>query len=151
MLAPTKLLLKSLEAVHTASRGLRGTGWTDSAARAEYERAMAELADAWRALETALQAEDRADHAAHTASCMARIGDDLFWGPHATNEAIATFSFGLSLVPFHRACLEGIVTAYLQGCPRRPEKALPYAERLAAIDPAHEQNVSYIRSLVAGR
>jgi hypothetical protein len=135
--------------VYTASRRLSGA--SGSAERADYFLALAELAMAWRAFDSTLPEVERADYAGRTASVMARIGDDLFDGSGATDEAIAAFEAGLAMAPTHAESLKGIVAACLQGSDRRPEKALPYAERLAALDPRQERNVQYIRSLMAGR
>jgi hypothetical protein len=142
-------LRQCLEAVHTASRSLRGFPGPDE--RANFFLALADVAIAWPAFEFTLPEAERADYAGRTASVMARIGDDLFYGSGATDEAIAAFEAGLSMAPNHSESLKGIVAAYLQGSDRRPEKALPYAERLAASDPRQERNVRYIRSLIAGR
>jgi hypothetical protein len=75
----------------------------------------------------------------------------LFYGSGATDEAIAAFEAGLALAPNHTDSLKGIIAAYLQGSNRRPQKALPYAERLAAMDPSRAEDVKYICSLIAGR
>lgn len=138
-----------LERVYDASRDL--IGYTEGEERAAYVRALAELATAWHAFESTLQDAERADYAGRTASLLARIGDDLFYDFGATNDAITAFELGLSMAPHHAESLKGIIAAYLQGSDPRPAQALPYAERLAGIDPGHERSVTYIRSLIAGR
>ena len=61
-----------------------------------------------------------------------------------------SFDVALSTAPRHSESLKGIIAAYLQGSEARPERALPYAERLVAIDPSRARDVIYIRSLMAG-
>lgn len=141
-------LCDCLEAVHHASRRL--IGYVDAGKRAAFLAALGKLAEAWKHLEPTLREADRADQADHTASLLAGLGEDAFYDFGAANEAIATFELALSMSPRHVPSLKGIIAAYLQGDERRPAHALPFAERLAAIDPGHERSVRYIRSLMVG-
>ena len=82
---------------------------------------------------------------------LGRIGDRLFYDQGASADAIRVFEFALSIDPASTQALSGIVAAYLQGSEVDPEKALPYATRLAELQPRHDSTVSYIESLIERR
>ncbi len=123
-------------------------GLIEPTERVRYIATLSAVQHAWHELAEAAPPERRADLANRTATVLARTGDDLFYGQGAADEAIAAFELALMLAPQHAESLQGIIAAYLQGAAARPERALPFAERLAAIDPRREPAVTYIRSLI---
>jgi len=135
-----------VEAVHDAS--MRIFSGANRDANSDYGQRLASVGEAWRDFVAGSREARHADFADATASLLARIGDDLFYGRGAADEAIAAYDLALAIAPRHEESLKGIIAAYLQGSDRRPERALPYAERLAAIDPRRERDVVYISSLI---
>ena len=147
-MAALEHLQNSLEAAYDTSRRL--IGLLDDDKRSRYTQALTVVGDGWRAFEAELEEAARHDYADRTATILSRIGDELFYSFGHADEAIATFELALSIAPRHAESLKGIIAAYLQGSARRPAHALPYAERLAAIDPGRQRDVVYIRSLLPG-
>jgi hypothetical protein len=93
----------------------------DETRREPYLAALAELSDAWRAVDEGPEHDVPSEFADRTASLVARIGDDLFYGTGAADKAIAAFETALSIAPRNTVTLAGIIAAYLQGSVRRPD------------------------------
>lgn len=82
------------------------------------------------------------------AKARADIGDILFYDIGISKDAIVEYESALSCEPDNLQALKGIIAAYLQGSKIEPKKALPYAIRLAKIEPRYSNSVSYIESLI---
>lgn len=150
MVGDSKLnrLQSCVEAAHDASLAISFSG--DREKTAEYNEKLTAVGEAWRAFVDGSAEARHAEFADATASLLARIGDDLFYGRGAADEAIAAYELALAIAPAHQESLKGIIAAYLQGSNRRPACALPFAERLAAADPGRQGDVDYIRALIRG-
>jgi hypothetical protein len=98
-------LRQCLEVVHTASRNL--TSLPDQDQRAAYFLALTELAVAWSVFKAPPPGCRTGGLRRPDAAVTAQIGDDLFYGFGATDEAVAAVEAGLSMVPNHTESSEG--------------------------------------------
>ena len=86
---PLARLQDCLQAVYDAAWQIFGSVGPEE--RALFHQSLVSVSDAWRAFEAGLDEGQCAQSAELTASLVARIGDDLFYGRGATDEAIAVF------------------------------------------------------------
>ena len=137
-----------IEALIDASLDL-GENWLSPEVRGRFHEALAKLRQTWSSFASGPALRD--DDCQRVAGVVGEMGDRLFYEDGDSEGAIAAYDFALSLEPRNLLALKGIVAAHLQGEDHQPEKAFPYALRLADVDPGSQQLVMYIRSLIKKR
>lgn len=123
--------------------------WNGAEWRAEVTGACEAFAAIWSAHTGEGDPGSQAGERAMVVRFLVQLADDLFYGNGESGAATSVYQLITAIDPASPEGYKGAIACHLQGSEIDPAAALPFAERLVALDPSRRGDLEYIKRLVA--
>jgi hypothetical protein len=123
--------------------------WDDFDWRGSVAAACAGVRAAWAGVVAAAGPESVTSEArAALVRALVQAGDELFYGSGESRAALSVFELVIEVDAASPEGYKGCLVCWLQGAEIDPAAALPFAEKLAELDPARRRDLEYVRELL---